>query len=67
MIALHGSVCLSHQVECASYFNLKHKQRKVQGNQRGNQKPQIKGQTTQWPQLKADKGKQWLARNYTEN
>jgi hypothetical protein len=25
------------------------------------------GPGAQWPQLKADKGKQWLARNYTEN
>jgi hypothetical protein len=36
--------------------------------QTGNQKPQIEGQTIQWPKRKKrQKDKQWSAKHYTEN
>jgi hypothetical protein len=34
---------------------------------RGNQKPWIEGQTTQWPKEKVQKNKQWSTINYTTN
>jgi hypothetical protein len=36
-------------------------------NQRGNQKPQIKEQTTQWSKENGQKEKQRYTKHYTEN
>ena len=40
---------------------------KVWKKQIGNQRPQIEGQTTQWPNEKGQKDKKRSMNNYTEN